>query len=423
MHPRTPRYIFNIGTLLLPQQAHAASPGNPVRTLRDVWIEIDHGKITNIGPGGERKSPQVREESDYDAQGMLVTPGLIDAHTHPVFTGTRQAEFVRRCRGETYQQIAAAGGGILSSMHSVRNATRSELEFHVTRHLDRFLELGVTSIEAKSGYGLSLEDELKSLRALRAVADKHPVEVSPTLLGAHVVPPEYRHAPDAYVELVCEEMIPRAVEEGIAEGVDVFLDEGAFNQQQARRIFEAGIKAGLILHIHADQFSPGAGAELAAEFKAASADHMDRTGIEGIRALAESGTVVVLLPGAVFFLGLAEYAPARKMIDAGCSVAISTDFNPGSSPTQSLPLMMTLGCIYMGLTPAESLQAVTANAAKVIRREGRIGSLEPGFNADLCIWDCEDIDFIPYRFGDMIPEAVFKHGRLEALRGTRIREN
>lgn len=418
--PEYPDFICNIGTLVAADSPDANNSNQSLRFKHNVWLEIKDGRILSISPENEPLPIGIDENTVYDACRALATPGFIDAHTHPVFAGTRQREFVRRCRGESYQQIAAAGGGILSSVRGVRETPEDVLANLLEKRLDRFLELGITSIEGKSGYGLTLEDEMKSLRVLKRIADNHPVDVSPTLLGAHVVPPEFKSDPDSYIDLICNEMIPFAVEEQIIEGVDVFLEQGAFNLKQARRVFEAGRKAGLMLRIHADQFTAGGGAELAAEFKATTADHMDRTSSDGYRLLAEAGVTVVLLPGAVFFLGLEDYAPARTIVDTGCRVALSTDFNPGSSPTQSLPLMMTLGCVKMGLSPEETLIAVTSEAARAIGRENHIGRIASGYQADICLWNAEDVSYIPYSFGNMTPEAVFKNGQCVARRGNQI---
>lgn len=412
-----PVFIAGIGKLVQPIRDFL-SP-EPLKIIENVWIEIADGKIKKIGEEGELRPACAHSDVVFDAHGMLATPGLIDSHTHPVFAGTREAEFIRRCRGETYQQIAAAGGGIVSSIRGVRAADEEELTRLVRKRFDRFIELGVTAIEAKSGYGLSLRDELKSLRVIREAAVDHPLEVSPTLLAAHVIPPEFKADPGKYVDLVCREIIPATKEAGLAESVDLFLEEGAFNLDQARRIFQSGKEAGFGLRIHADQFTSQGGAQLAAEFNALSADHMDQTDEDGIRALAEAGVVVVLLPGAVFFLGHEKFGDARRMIDVGCKIALSTDFNPGTSPTQSIPLMMTLGCIKMAMSPDEALWSVTMGAAHALKRDDRIGSLREGYRADICLWDAENAALLAYNYGSMIPEAVFKNGSLVALRGQR----
>jgi len=406
-------FITHIGALALPDPARTGVLNLPVDVIHDTWLEIEDGRVKQIGAAGEPKPPDSTAAAlRYHAGGRLATPGFVDAHTHPVFISWRSGEFLRRIRGETYQQIAAAGGGILSSVRGVRSATVEQLAELVRKRLDRFLELGTTTIEAKSGYGLTVEDELKSLRALHTAAAAHPVEVSPTLLGAHTIPPEHRHNPDEYTTLVCDRMIPAAAAARLADAVDVFLEEGAFTLPQARRVFEAGRKAGLSLRIHADQFTSGGGAALAAEFGALSADHMDHTDEAGLKLLAQAGVTVVLLPGAVFFLGLNDYAPARRMLDNNCRIALATDFNPGSCPTQSLPLMMTLACIKMKLTPAEALWAATMGGAYALGANDRIGTLKPGYQADICLWVADDADFIPYSFGNASPEAVFKRGKL-----------
>ncbi len=404
-------YISHIKQLAIPQLSNSGVPEESVKLLRDVWIKIRFGKIEQIGSEGELEPSNIPSDADvFNAEGMVATPGFVDCHTHPVFYGTRQGEFVRRCLGETYQQIAASGGGILSSVRGVRSASEDQLTARVREHLDGFLTHGTTTIEAKSGYGLTLDDELKSLHAIKRASKDHPIDVSPTLLGAHVVPPEYRDQPDKYVDIVCNEMIPQAVEEELIEAVDLFLEQGAYNLKQARQIFEAAKEAGLGIHLHADQFSVTGGAQLAAEFNALSADHMDRTDEAGIRALSEAKVSVVLLPGAVFFLGLEQYASAREMIEAGCRIALSTDFNPGSSPTQSMAMMMSLACIKMGLTPSEALWAATLGGAYAIDRANTVGTLLPGYDADICLWKADDIDYIPYSYGNMMPKMVIKKG-------------
>jgi len=410
------RYITNIGQLALPRYSASGLPFDPIELLRNVWIEFEGGEVLRIGAEGEPTPQVASDDGCYDARGGLVTPGLIDCHTHPAFAGFRQNEFVLRCQGKGYLEIAACGGGILSSVRGVRSISLGDLTILVRERFERFLELGVTSLEAKSGYGLSLDDEIKSLTAIRDAAGDS-FEVSPTLLGAHTVPPEQRGNADRYVDIVCREMIPAAVEAGLALSVDVFVEETAFSVSQARRVFAAGKDAGLKLRIHANQFSSSGAAGLAAEFGALTADHMDIASPDELRLLAEAGVTLVLLPGAVFFLGLEKYAPARAMIEAGCRIALSTDFNPGTSPTTSLPLMMTLGCNRLKLTPAEALWAVTVGAACAIGREDRIGRLAPGFQADVCVWDMPDVESLPYRYGDQVPVAVFKRGCLVAERG------
>lgn len=411
-----PRFITGIGLLALPQQSVGGLPSKPVQLVKDTWIELKDGSIYQIGAEGVPLPQHALPDISFDAGGRLATPGFVEAHTHPVFVHSRQKEFHLRCQGKSYLEIAAEGGGILSSVRGVRNASLELLTRLVRKRFIRFLELGVTTVEAKSGYGLTLEDELKSLQAIRDGAAGL-IDVSPTLLAAHTVPPEYKSDSNRYVEIVCREIIPAAIQNRLAETVDIFVEESAFTIEQARKVFEAGVDLGLGLRIHADQFTSSGGASLAAEFHAWSADHMDCTGDREIEKLAEAGVTVVLIPGAVFFLGLEKFAPARRFIDAGCAIALSTDYNPGTSPTQSLPLMMTLGCNRLKLSPSEALWAVTLGAAKALKRESLIGSLAPGCQADICLWDASDVDFLPYAFGDSIPTAVFKKGRLAAMNG------
>jgi len=412
----SPRFIINLGLLANPRPADGGMPSDPIEILRNVWIELEEGQIMRIGSEREPVPPTAESFDIFDAAGRLATPGLIDSHTHPVFRDFRQSEFVRRCQGQGYLEIAAAGGGIQSSMRGVRSASLDELTQLVRNRFKRFLELGVTTLEAKSGYGLSVADELKSLEAIRIAAGEF-FEVSPTLLGAHTVPPEFKENPDGYVDLVCHEMIPVAAEQSLAEAVDVFVEETAFTLEQARRVFTSARQAGLELRIHADQFTSSGGARLAAEFKAISADHMDRTPDDELKMLADAGVTIVLLPGAVFFLGLDRFANARRMVEAGCKIAVSTDFNPGTSPTPSLPLMMTLACNKLKLTPSEALWAATVGGANAIKRTDRIGRLAKGFQADICLWNASDVDYIPYTYGDQIPVAVFKRGQLVAENG------
>lgn len=413
-------YITDIGLLALPQPYDKGMPSDPIRTLRNVWIEIQDSKVSRIGPKGEPQPEGIKPNAKrISAEGGLATPGFVDCHTHPVFFGTRQHEFRRRCAGESYQQIAASGGGILSSVRGVRSASLEQLTDLVRKRFDNFIRYGTTTVETKSGYGLSFDDEIKSLEAIKSAAEGHPIDVTPTLLAAHVVPPEHKGDPDRYVEIICKEIIPEVVQRSIADAVDVFLEEGAFNLKRTRRIFEAAKSNGLGIHLHADQFSVTGGAQLAAEFGALSADHMDMTDDEGIKALSDGDVSVVLLPGAVFFLGLDQYAPARKMVEQGCRVAVSTDFNPGSSPTQSMPLMMSLACINMGLTPDEALWAATLGGAYVLNRAESVGSLLPGYSADVCLWELDDVAGIPYFFGNMMPKLVIKRG--EVLEGCKMR--
>ncbi|HET6781712.1 MAG TPA: imidazolonepropionase [bacterium] len=357
-----------------------------------------------------------------DARDAVVLPGFVDPHTHLVFAGSRADEFEMRLAGATYQQIASRGGGILSTMRATRAATEDDLLALGSLRLDRMLLHGTTTVEAKSGYGLSVEDELKSLRVVHRLSALHDADLVPTFLGAHAVPPEFAGDPDGYVRLVIEEMIPAVVEEDLAEFCDVFCDVGAFNPDQSRSVLLAGHEAGLDLKIHADEMSDQGGARLASELEAFSADHLLRASEEGLRAMAESGTLGVLLPATALFLGL-SYAPARRMIELQVPVAIGTDFNPGTSPTYSMPMVIALSSLGMKMTPAEALVAATINAAHAVGMAEEVGSLEPGKAADLVILEMEDYRQVAMAFGVNPVRTVIKRGRVVVDRGRLLREN
>ncbi|HEX9636141.1 MAG TPA: imidazolonepropionase [Acidobacteriota bacterium] len=346
-----------------------------------------------------------------DAGGALITPGWIDPHTHLIFGGDRADEFERRLRGASYQQIAAAGGGILSTVRATRAAPLEELVERGRRALDRYLDQGVTTLEAKSGYGLELATELKMLEAIRRLAAEHPIELVPTFLGAHEVAPEFRGRTDAYVEQVIEEMIPAVAGRKLARFCDVFCEQGVFDRAQSRRILEAGRAAGLIPKFHADEFVDLGGASLAAELGAASADHLLVANPAGIAAMARAGVVATLLPGTPYFLGLGRYANARAFLAAGVEVALATDFNPGSCMTENLGLVMNLAATQMKLVPAECLRAVTLGAARALGLERSHGSIEAGKQADLALFDVPDYRHLVYHFGVNHCVGVIKAGR------------
>lgn len=359
------------------------------------------------------------EVTVIDAAGKLVTPGLVDPHTHIVFAGSREFELDLRLKGATYMDILNAGGGILYSTARTREASEAQLVEETRKRLDRFLSHGVTTVEAKSGYGLRLEDELKQLRAARTLNEEHPVDLVSTFMGAHAVPPEYKSDPDAFVRLVTEEMIPAVAKERLAEYCDVFCEEGVFTPEQSRAILEAGIRWGLKPKIHADEIVPYGGAELAAEIGAVSAEHLLRASDEGIRAMAEAGVIAVLLPGTAFFL-MTKPADARAMIEAGVPVALSTDRNPGSCPTESLPFIMNLACLSMRMTPAEVLTACTINAAHAIGRADRIGSIEAGKQADIVLFDAPNYMYLQYHYAVNLVDSVIKKGRPVIVNGKRV---
>jgi len=347
-----------------------------------------------------------------DAKGMVALPGFVDAHTHPAFATTREDEFFLRNQGKSYQDIAAMGGGIHASVRKLRDLPQDELTRRIRHRYDRFLQYGTVMIEAKSGYGLNWESERKSLEAIRDAAKDHPLTVVPTFLGAHEIPMEYRNNRDEYIRQLTEEMIPRVVREKLAEGCDVFCEQGVYTLEEAERILQTAKRYGLAVHIHADQLSATGGAVLAAKLAARSAEHLDFITSDGIDAMIQARVIFNLLPGAVFFLGLQKYPPAREIIDRGGRVALSTDFNPGSSMTQSLPMMMTLGAIHLGMTAKELLCAVTINAAEVLGREHEVGSLEVGKLGHVGLWDIPNLESLPYMYGMNMLDTLVVGGKV-----------
>ncbi|WJQ11869.1 imidazolonepropionase [Geobacillus stearothermophilus] len=382
-----------------------------------VWIE--NGTIVAVGADDElarQFADRLAEAEVIDAKGKTVTPGLVDPHTHLVYAGSREHEWTMRLHGATYMEIMNAGGGIHATTKATREASEEMLYEESKRRLDQFLLHGVTTVEAKSGYGLSLEHEIKQLEVAKSLDDTHPVDIVSTFLGAHAVPPEWKHDPDEYVRLVIDEMIPEVSRRGLAEFNDVFCERGVFTPDQARLILEAGKEHGLTPKIHADEIEPYGGAELAAEVGAISADHLLRASDDGLRCMAERGVIGVLLPGTAFFL-LTNAANARRLLDAGVPVALATDCNPGSSPTVSLPLVMSLACLHMRMTPAEALAAATINAAHAIGRAHMIGSLEPGKKADLVVFNVPNYVQIMYYYGVNHAETVIKDGKVVVAGG------
>ena len=345
-----------------------------------------------------------------DAGGRVVLPGFVDAHTHPVFAGTRVDEFEERSKGATYQEIAARGGGIQSTVNRTRAASVDELVNTGRRYAEWFLRGGTTTVEAKSGYGLSLEDELKILRAIRKLGEETALRYVPTFLGAHSVPPEYRARRDEYVSLLIDEMLPRVAREKLAEFCDVFCEEKVFTTDESWKILSAARCHGLGLRMHADQLSLSGGAKLAAELGTVTADHLEHTDSAGIAALEEAGVQPVLLPGSVYALGSTRYPAAREMIDSGLAVVLATDFNPGSSPTPSMRMILSLAATHMKMTPAEAITAATINAAYSLNRGDQVGSLERGKIADFVIHDCNDYRELAYFFGIEYPWRVYARG-------------
>jgi imidazolonepropionase len=395
--------LANIGQLVTVRGEPRRGPAlNEIGVIQDAAVLCGGGKV--IAAGRQRdllRHPWLKKRrskvEEIDCKGRVVLPGLIDCHTHPVFAALRLVDFEKRIAGANYEEIAEAGGGIRSSVAHVRSASRRELSSRVLEALSAMLEHGTTTVEAKSGYGLSERDEIKSLDAIRQAARSWPGTVVPTLLAAHVVPPEFAAKAHEYVELVAKKIIPLAARRRLAEYVDVFCERGAFSLEQSEAVLAAAQLHGLGVRAHVCQFTPSNLGGLLA-LRPASLDHMDCATSQDISALAQSSTVAVLLPGANYFLGHKDYPDARRLIDSGAAVALATDFNPGTSPTPSLPFVMSLACTHMRMTPAEAISAVTINAASALRLENQKGSVEPGKDADLAVFDTRDYREIAYWF-------------------------
>ncbi len=374
---------------------------NAGEVMHGASVLFSSGRVVDVTAGAPPAGFEL-----VDVGGRVVTPGLVDAHTHAVFAGSRANEFEMRAKGATYQEIAAEGGGIQSSVRAVREMDGEQLFAESRKHAEWMLGCGTTTAEIKSGYGLATLHELKMLDVVRRLGEETALDTVGTFLGAHAVPPEFSGDKKGYMDLVVNEMLPLIVNTGVAEAVDIFVEEGYFDADDARRL--AAAARGLKLRLHVDQFSSG-GAQLAAELGATSADHLEQTGPEGIEALADARVVPVLLPAAVLCLGLKKYPDARRMLDFGMPVVLASDFNPGSSPTPSLPFAMSLACTQMGMSPMEALRGCTVNAAKALGR-GDIGVLAPGAKADAVVWDTADLRDIPYFVSAPTVWAVFKGG-------------
>jgi imidazolonepropionase len=359
----------------------------------------EDGLIIEVGTSAAIERSLNGEEEVIDATGKVVLPGWVDAHTHAVFAGNRLNEFEMRCHGATYEQIAEAGGGIRATVRAVRAASEDELVEQGKTHAKWFLDGGTTTIECKSGYGLSVEDELKMLRAIGRLNRETRLEWVPTFLGAHAFPPEFDERRDDYVRLVCDEMLPAISEGGLAEFCDIFVERNYFTSDQARTIISKAKALGLGIRMHVDQLTNGNGAALAAELGAATADHLEQTDERGIEALRRANVIPVLVPGSVYALGLRKYPDARTMIRMGLPVVLATDFNPGSSPTPSMQMILSLACTHMGMSPAECITAATINAAHSLNRAHDRGSLECGKRADFHVYDCKDYRELIYYFG------------------------
>ena len=420
-------------TLSGPKRPRIGAELSELGIIRDGGMLVRDGKIEKVGPSDEIEE-NIGDAEIVDARGRVVMPGFVDAHTHLVFAGNRIDDFERRARGETYEQIAKAGGGIWSTVEKTRDASESDLLAQAKKHASWFLRCGTTTVEAKSGYGLTVEDELKILRVMRQlnasrrtsdairesrIASTAPVrvdaadteavpEIASTFLGAHAV--SRGMSPDKYVELVITEMLPRVSAERLAEFCDVFCEHGYFDIDQSRKILSAAKKVGLSLRGHVDQLTNSGGAKLMAEMGATTADHLEQTDEQGIAALKKANVQPVLLPGSVYALGTSRYPRAREMIEAGLAIVVATDFNPGSSPTPSMPMVLSLACTQMKMSLSEAVTASTVNAAYSVNRGDRIGSLEPGKLANVVIFDCEDYRELAYWFGVQQTHSVYIKG-------------
>jgi imidazolonepropionase len=411
-------HASHLVTLAGPSRPRVGKELSELGIIRDGGILIRDDKVDCVGSSDEIEkntnaiSIQVSEEGNnveiVDLGGRIAMPGFVDAHTHLVFGGNRLDDFERRARGETYEQIAKAGGGIWSTVEKTRIASEADLFTTAKKRVDWFLKCGTTTIEAKSGYGLTVEDELKILRVMRRLNNKTPLEIVPTFLGAHAVP---RETPlEKYVDLVIDEMLPRVLKEKLAEFCDVFCERGYFDVEQSREILSSARRLGLRVRGHVDQLSNSGGAKLMAELGAATADHLEKTDEQGIAALKSANVQPVLLPGSVYALGSTSYPRAREMIEAGLAVVLATDFNPGSSPTPSMPMVLSLACTQMKMSPAEAITAATINGAYSLNRGDRIGSLESGKVANVAVFDCEDYRELAYWFGIPQTHSLYVRG-------------
>jgi imidazolonepropionase len=395
-------------TVAGPKHPRASAEMSELAIIRDGGMLFRDGKIEKVGPSAEIEK-NVGDGEVADAHGRVVMPGFVDAHTHLIFAGNRLDDFERRARGETYEQIAKAGGGIWSTVEKTRAASERDLLAQAKKHANWCLRCGTTTVEAKSGYGLTVEDEVKILRVLRQLKKEVPLEIVPTFLGAHAVPREL--SPDEYLDVVVTEMLPRVSAEKLAEFCDVFCEHGYFDIDRSRKILSAAKKLGLGLRGHVDQLTNSGGAKLMAEMGAITADHLEQTDEQGIAALKKANVQPVLLPGSVYALGSSRYPRAREMIEAGLAVVLATDFNPGSSPTPSMPMVLSLAGTQMKMSPAEAITASTINAAYSLNRGDKIGSLEPGKLANFVIFDCRDYRELAYWFGMPQTHAVYVRGQ------------
>ena len=406
--------LKNIGKLVTMQGSSSfrvKEEMNKINIIENAYIAVKNGKILAIGVGDEFGNLFGEDTKIHDAEGLLVTPGLIDSHTHLIHGGSRENEFSMKLNGVPYIEILNNGGGILSTVKATKEASEEELYKKAKKSLDRMLEFGVTTVEEKSGYGLELNTEVKQLEVARVLDKNHPVDLVHTFLGAHAVPVEYKENHKAYIDILVDVMMPKIKDMGLAEFCDVFCEEGVFTIEESEYILQKAKEMGYKLKIHADEIESLGGAELAAKLGCVSADHLMAASDEGIKMMAQNNVVANILPATSFNLNK-DYADCRKMIDMGAIVSLSSDYNPGSCPSENLQLVMQLGCLHLKMTPNEVLTAVTINAAYAIDRADKIGSIEVGKNADFVVFDAPNVEYLMYHFGINHTKKVYKNGNL-----------
>ena len=406
--------LKNIGKLVTMQGSSSfrvKEEMNKINIIENAYIAVKNGKILAIGVGDEFGNLCGDDTKIHDAEGLLVTPGLIDSHTHLIHGGSRENEFSMKLNGVPYIEILNNGGGILSTVKATKEASEEELYKKAKKSLDRMLEFGVTTVEEKSGYGLELNTEIKQLEVARVLDKNHPVDLVHTFLGAHAVPEEYKENHKAYIDILVDVMMPKIKDMGLAEFCDVFCEEGVFTIEESEYILQKAKEMGYKLKIHADEIESLGGAELAAKLGCVSADHLMAASDEGIKMMAENNVEANILPATSFNLNK-NYADCRKMIDMGAIVSLSSDYNPGSCPSENLQLVMQLGCLHLKMTPNEVLTAVTINAAYAIDRADKIGSIEVGKNADFVVFDARNVEYLMYHFGINHTKKVYKNGNL-----------
>ena len=392
--------LYNIGQLV----SHNSIKKEMI-CMKNVEIILEKNKIVEVGRNLNDT------DNVFNCKGMLVTPGFIDSHTHPIFLNSRNDEFMMRLNGDTYENINKKGGGIAKSIIDVRESTKIELTKKVKNRMDQFLKLGTTTIECKSGYGLNKDSELKSLEIIENINKNHEIDMIPTFMGAHAIPPEYKSNPDSYVEVICNDMIPAIKKQGIAIFNDVFCEKGYFNEEQSTKILNCGKNHGLIPRLHADEFNNSNGAKVACETNAISADHLMAVSDEGLNYLKKSNTIATLLPGTTFFLGKNKYAPYDKIREMGIEVALATDFNPGSCYVKSIPFIMSLACLYLNMPVLETLKSVTYVSAKSLKLEKKVGSIEKNMVADILIWNVKSLEKIVTKIPNPSIYQIIKNGK------------